>query len=58
MGGRPPFGRPPRSFGGPMMRGIEIEILFSLNSSLFYSGRGRPPFRGGYGYDDDFAGKF
>jgi len=38
MGGRPPFGRPPRGFGGPMIRG-----------------RGRPPMRGGYGYDDDFA---
>jgi len=38
MGGRP-FGRPPRGFGGPMMRG-----------------RGRPPMRGGYGYDGDFAG--
>ncbi|CAF1263122.1 unnamed protein product [Adineta ricciae] len=34
MGGRPPFGRPPRGFGGPMMRG-----------------RGRPPMRGGFGYD-------
>lgn len=22
MGGRPPFGRPPRGFGGPMLRGI------------------------------------
>jgi cold shock CspA family protein len=41
MGGRPPFGRPPRGFGGPMMRG----------------GRGRPPFRGGYGYEGDFAGR-
>jgi len=41
MVGRPPFGRPPRGFGGPMMRG----------------GRGRPPFRGGYGYDGDFAGR-
>jgi len=41
MMGRPPFGRPPRGFGGPMMRG----------------GRGRPPFRGGYGYDGDFAGR-
>jgi len=40
MGGRPPFGRPPRGFGGPMQRG-----------------RGRPPFRGGYGYDGDFAGR-
>jgi cold shock CspA family protein len=40
MGGRPPFGRPPRNFGGPMMRG-----------------RGRPPFRGGYGYEGDFAGR-
>ncbi len=27
MVGRPPFGRPPRAFGGPMMRGIKkIEI--------------------------------
>jgi len=41
MMGRPPFGRPPRGFGGPMMRG----------------GRGRPPFRGGYGYDGDFSGR-
>jgi len=40
MGGRPPFGRPPRDFGPPMFRG-----------------RGRPPFRGGYGYDGDFAGR-
>jgi len=40
MVGRPPFGRPPRGFGGPMMRG-----------------RGRPPMRGGYGYDGDFAGR-
>jgi Y-box-binding protein 1 len=40
MMGRPPFGRPPRGFGGPMMRG-----------------RGRPPMRGGYGYDGDFAGR-
>jgi hypothetical protein len=23
MGGRPPFGRPPRGFGGPMMRGTK-----------------------------------
>jgi len=41
MVGRPPFGRPPRGFGGPMMRG----------------GRGRPPMRGGYGYDGNFAGR-
>jgi Y-box-binding protein 1 len=40
MVGRPPFGRPPRGFGGPMIRG-----------------RGRPPLRGGYGYDGDFAGR-
>jgi cold shock CspA family protein len=41
MIGRPPFGRPPRGFGGPMMRG-----------------RGRPPFRGGFGgYDGDFEGR-
>jgi len=40
MVGRPPFGRPPRGFGGPMMRG-----------------RGRPPMRGGYGYDGDFNGR-
>jgi Y-box-binding protein 1 len=41
MVGRPPFGRPPRGFGGPMIRG-----------------RGRPPFRGGYGgYDGDFEGR-
>jgi len=39
--GRPPFGRPPRGFGGPPMM----------------RGRGRPPFRGGYGYDDDFGGR-
>jgi Y-box-binding protein 1 len=39
MVGRPPFGRPPRGFGGPMIRG-----------------RGRPPLRGGYGYDGDFPG--
>jgi len=37
---RPPFGRPPRGFGGPMFRG-----------------RGRPPMRGGYGYDGDLAGR-
>jgi len=41
MGGRPPFGRPPRAFGGPMIRGRG----------------GRPPLRGGYGYDGDFAGR-
>jgi len=40
MVGRPPYGRPPRGFGGPVIRG-----------------RGRPPFRGGYGYDGDFAGR-
>jgi len=40
MVGRPPFGRPPRGFGGPMLRG-----------------RGRPPLRGGYGYDGDFGGR-
>lgn len=40
MVGRPPFGRPPRVYGGPMIRG-----------------RGRPPMRGGYGYDGDFAGR-
>jgi len=39
MGGRP-FGRPPRPFDGPMMRG-----------------RGRPPMRGGYGYDGGFGGR-
>jgi cold shock CspA family protein len=41
MVGRPPFGRPPRGYPGPMMRG-----------------RGRPPFRGGYGgFEEDFAGR-
>jgi len=41
MMGRPPYGRPPRGFPGPMFRG-----------------RGRPPLRGGYGYDGDFEGNF
>jgi len=40
MIGRPQYGRPPRGFGGPMIRG-----------------RGRSPFRGGYGYDGDFASR-
>jgi len=57
MGGRPPYGRPPRGFGGPMLRGIENLQSFLLNSRLFYLGRGRPPLRGGYGYDGDFAGR-
>jgi len=59
--GRPPFGRPPpRDFGGPMIRGgIKISNHFSwINFMMFYLGRGRPPFRGGYGYDGDFSGNF
>lgn len=41
MSGRPPFTRPGRGFGGPMLRGRG----------------GRPPMRGGYGYEADFAGR-
>jgi hypothetical protein len=36
----------------------KIFIIFSLHLSSFDLGRGRPPFRGGYGYDGDFAGIF
>ncbi len=57
MVGRPPFGRPPRGFGGPMIRGIENSNSCLINSTLFCLGRGRPPLRGGYGYDGDFAGR-
>jgi hypothetical protein len=39
MVSRPPFGRPPRGFGGPMMRGGGIKILknFIFVKILLYS---------------------
>lgn len=58
MGSRPPFGRPPRGFGGPMMRGMKKNsFLTLLNVNWFYLGRGRPPLRGGFGFDGSFGGR-
>ena len=57
MGGRPPFGRPPRVFGGPMLRGTEYCHSLVFNPDRFSLGRGRPMLRGGFGYGGDFAGR-
>ena len=59
MVGRPPFARPPRGFGGPMLRGTTVSMVhrcLSSDASSPSSGRGRPPMRGAFGYEGDLGG--
>ena len=58
MVGRPPFGRPPRGFGGPMLRGTAgyVDHRCLSNDAFSSQGRGRPPMRGAFGYEGDLGG--